>query len=336
MRCGQSRDDKTSRMGAKVHAISRSSLSKVDYYLYDLGAVLLSDGIKFPSINKSHDQRLNGLPPDHSRTGPGAAPPRLRRRARLRRVATLIWATNAHAPSPWREKLAKLLAEGDVLPPALAQEARAGERSYAVLDSWCARGTAVDRRHPGISPSVAGRADRVVMLRATPIRRFARGCCAARLRSPGGVAQAGPWEAFYVAACGRRHGVLPPRRQTQARACAVQTVETYEVEMRQALEPFGSPTCAHQGDVEGSEREVTKARAPTIARERPVLRLDLLSGTHPDRGSSLWRKSARGFRVCRFRGATRPKIAGARERGRKNMSWGHRHRVAKCCSLPWN
>lgn len=57
---------------------------------------------------------------------------------------------------------------------------------------------------------------------------------------------------------------------------------TYEVEVR-TLDSFAfEDVCFIKADVEGSEREVLDGARATIARTRPVLLLELLSGTHND------------------------------------------------------
>jgi FkbM family methyltransferase len=60
---------------------------------------------------------------------------------------------------------------------------------------------------------------------------------------------------------------------------------TYEVEVR-TLDGFGLTDVRFiKVDVEGSEREVLDGARATIARDRPVLLLELLSGTHQDPGA---------------------------------------------------
>jgi FkbM family methyltransferase len=63
------------------------------------------------------------------------------------------------------------------------------------------------------------------------------------------------------------------------------TEQTYEVEVR-TLDGFGFTDVRFiKADVEGSEREVLEGARETIARDRPVLLLELLSGTYQDPGA---------------------------------------------------
>ena len=59
-------------------------------------------------------------------------------------------------------------------------------------------------------------------------------------------------------------------------------IRTYDVEIR-SLDSFKlKDVCFIKVDVEGAEREVLDGAKETIARDRPVLVLELLSGTHPN------------------------------------------------------
>jgi hypothetical protein len=57
---------------------------------------------------------------------------------------------------------------------------------------------------------------------------------------------------------------------------------TYDVEIR-TLDDFGLMNVRFiKADVEGSEREVLDGARATLARDRPIILLELLSGTHED------------------------------------------------------
>src|SRR5207302_2843388 len=61
--------------------------------------------------------------------------------------------------------------------------------------------------------------------------------------------------------------------------------KTYEVEVR-TLDEFGFMDVRFiKADVEGSEREVLDGARETIARDRPLILLELLAGTHEDPGA---------------------------------------------------
>jgi hypothetical protein len=58
--------------------------------------------------------------------------------------------------------------------------------------------------------------------------------------------------------------------------------KTFDVEIR-TLDDFGLMNVSFvKADVEGSEREVLDGARATIARDRPIILLELLSGTHDD------------------------------------------------------
>ena len=59
-------------------------------------------------------------------------------------------------------------------------------------------------------------------------------------------------------------------------------IKAYDVEVR-TLDEFGLVDVRFvKADVEGSEREVLDGARVTIARDRPIILLELLSGTHED------------------------------------------------------
>jgi hypothetical protein len=62
-------------------------------------------------------------------------------------------------------------------------------------------------------------------------------------------------------------------------------MKTYQVDVR-TLDSFGFNDVRFiKADVEGSEREVLDGARETIARDRPMLLLELLSGTHENPGA---------------------------------------------------
>jgi len=230
-------------------------------------------------------------------------------------------------PLPWRDKLAMLLPPATFYRRRIAQEARAGEPELAVLDTLVRRGgTAIDiGANQGIFAfALAGIVDRVVCFEPNPdYARFARWMLRGRadvlelaLADKAGRAT------FYVPHAD--DGMVLHLAGSLKRAHAqFRNVETYEVEIR-TLDAFGFTDVRFiKADVEGSEREVLEGARATIARERPVILLELLSGTHPDPGA-VTAEICASFRYDAFllqRGekiAALPAIAALG----KNMSWG--------------
>ena len=192
-------------------------------------------------------------------------------------------------PLPWREKLAMLL------PPALfyrrriAREARAGEPELAVLDRLVRRGgTAIDiGANQGIFAfALAGIADRVVCFEPNPdYARFARWMLRGRAEVLELALADQPGRGTFYVPHADDGMVLHLAGSLKRAHAQFRTVETYEVEIA-TLDAFGFADVRFiKADVEGSEREVLEGARATIARERPVILLELLSGTHPDPGA---------------------------------------------------
>ena len=59
-------------------------------------------------------------------------------------------------------------------------------------------------------------------------------------------------------------------------------IKTYDVEIRTLDEVGLAGVRFVKADVEGGEREVLDGARATIARDRPIILLELLSGTHKD------------------------------------------------------
>ena len=189
-------------------------------------------------------------------------------------------------PLPFRERLAMLM------PPALfyrrriAEEARSGEPELTILAKLVPRGgTAVD---VGASQGVfayalADIADRVVAFEPNPdYAFFARWMLRGRaevyelaLSDKAGhmtfyVPLSDRGVAFHLAGSLKRTHSQFPR------------IKTYDVEVR-TLDQFGLADVRFvKADVEGIEREVLEGARATIARDRPIILLELLSGTHKD------------------------------------------------------
>src|SRR5215470_780552 len=227
----------------------------------------------------------------------------------------------------WRETLAMLLPPAWFYRRRIAQEAGAGEPELAALDRLMRRGgTAVDiGANQGVFAfALAALADRVLAFEPNPdYARFARWMLRGRAEVHTLALGDKPGRGtFYVphADDGMVLHLAGSLKHTHAQ---FRTIETYEVEIR-TLDAFAL-TGVHfiKADVEGSEREVLEGARATIARERPAILLELLSGTHQDPGA-LAAEICRSFGYDAFivqHGETIAALPAIAALG-KNTSWG--------------
>lgn len=192
-------------------------------------------------------------------------------------------------PLPLRERLAMLLPPSWFYRRRIAQEARAGEPELAVLATLVRRGgTAVDiGANQGVyAYALADLADRVVAFEPNPdYAAFAR-------RMLRGRAEVHALALSNRAGRGSLHVPLSDQGMVLHLAGSLKGThsqfrdsKSYEVEVR-TLDDFNlANTRFIKADVEGSEREVLDGAQATIARDRPVILLELLSGTHADPGA---------------------------------------------------
>jgi FkbM family methyltransferase len=187
---------------------------------------------------------------------------------------------------PIRQKLTMLT------PPALfyrrriAEEARSGEPELAVLAQLAPRGgTAVDvGANQGLfSYALSNIADRVVAFEPNPdYALFARWMLRGRAEvHQVALSDASGRGTLYVPLSddGMVLHFAGNLRRTHSQFCDTQT---YDVEIR-TLDDFGLGDVRFiKADVEGSEREVLDGARATIARDRPTILLELLSGTYAD------------------------------------------------------
>jgi FkbM family methyltransferase len=234
-------------------------------------------------------------------------------------------------PLPFSERLAMLM------PPALyyrrriAHEIRTGEPELGALTQLVARGgTAIDvgANQGFYAFALSAIADRVVAFEPNPdyalfARRMLRGRAevfeVALSDTPGRGAFRVP-----LADDGTALHFAGSLKQTHAQ---FKKSRTYDVEIS-TLDDFSRNRCIAdvrfiKVDVEGSEREVLDGARGLIARDRPVILLELLAGTHPDPGDYA-QEICEGFgydAVMFQRGemiAALPTIAALG----KNTSWG--------------
>jgi FkbM family methyltransferase len=190
---------------------------------------------------------------------------------------------------PWREKLAMLLPPSRFYGRRIAYEAATGEPELAVLGRLMRRGgTAVDiGANQGFFAFALSRfADRVVCFEPNPdYAAFARWMLRGRAEVHAVALADKPGRGtFHVphADDGLVLHLAGSLKQTHAQFT---TIETYEVDIR-TLDEFALTDVRFiKVDVEGSEREVLDGARSTIARERPPILLELLSGTHDDPGA---------------------------------------------------
>ncbi len=187
-------------------------------------------------------------------------------------------------PLPLREKLMMLTPPSLFYRRRIAKEARAGEPELAHLTKLLPRGgTAIDiGANQGVyAYALAGIANRVVAFEPNPdYAFFARWMLRGR---------AEVHEVALSDACGHGTFHVPLSDQGMVLHLAgslkrthaqFRNMNTYDVEIR-TLDDFGFKDVHFvKADVEGSEREVLDGARATIARDRPVILLELLSGTH--------------------------------------------------------
>jgi FkbM family methyltransferase len=192
-------------------------------------------------------------------------------------------------PLPLHEKLATLL------PPALfyrrriAEETRSGEPELAILAELVPRaGTAIDiGANQGIFAfALAGIVDRVIAFEPNPdYARFARWMLRGRAEVHELALSDQPGRAPFYVPLSDQGMVLHLAGNLKRTHAQFRTIKTYEVEVRR-LDDFGFTDVRFiKADVEGSEREVLDGARATIARNRPTILLELLSGTHAEPGA---------------------------------------------------
>ena len=192
-------------------------------------------------------------------------------------------------PLPLLERLTMLMPPSLFYRRRIAEEARSGEPELAVLAKLLPRGgTAIDiGASRGVyAYALSGIADRVVAFEPNPdYASFAR--CMLRGRADVhevALSDATGRGTFYVPLA--ENGMVLHLAGSLKRAHSqFRNNKTYEVEIR-ALDDFAFMDVRFiKADVEGSEREVLNGARATLTRSRPILLLELLSGTHEDPGA---------------------------------------------------
>lgn len=188
---------------------------------------------------------------------------------------------------PFREKLAMLMPPSLFYRRRIVEETRSGEPELAILPTLLQGGTAIDAgaNQGFFSFALSEVADRVAAFEPNPdYAAFARWMLRGRAsvheialsdkagRATFYVPLSDAGDALHFAGnLKRSHGQFANMR-------------THDVELR-TIDSFRFDDVRFiKVDVEGSEREVLDGARETIARDRPALLLELLSGTHDDPG----------------------------------------------------
>jgi len=190
---------------------------------------------------------------------------------------------------PFRERLAMLMPPSYFYRRRIADEARSGEPELAILAKLVPRGgTAVDiGANQGLyAYALADIAERVVAFEPNPdYAFFARWMLRGR-------AEVHELALSSESSRGTLHVPLSDHGMVLHLAGSLKRTHSqfhnnkvYNVEVR-TLDDFGLMNVHFvKADVEGSEREVLDGARTTLARDRPIILLELLSGTHKDPGA---------------------------------------------------
>jgi FkbM family methyltransferase len=192
-------------------------------------------------------------------------------------------------PLPIREKLSMLMPPSFFYRRRIAEEAGSGEPELAILAKLVPQGgTAIDiGASRGVyAYALSEIADRVVAFEPNPdYASFSRCMLRGRAEVHEVALSDEPGRGtFYVPLSG--NGIVLHLAGSLKRAHSqFSKNKTYEVEIR-TLDDFGFIDVRFiKADVEGSEREVLNGARATIMRDRPILLLEILSGTHEDPGA---------------------------------------------------
>ena len=189
-------------------------------------------------------------------------------------------------PLPLREKLTMLMPPSLFYRRRIAEETRSGEPELAVLAELVPRGgIAIDvgANLGFFAYALSDIADRVVAFEPNPdyaffARWMLRGRAEVRQLALSDLSGRGT---LYVPLSdrGRLLHLAGSLKQTHSQ---FRNIKTFDVEVR-TLDEFDLVGVRFvKADVEGSEREVLDGARATIARDRPIILLELLAGTHED------------------------------------------------------
>jgi FkbM family methyltransferase len=189
-------------------------------------------------------------------------------------------------PLPLRERLTMLMPPSLFYQRRIRKEASSGEPELAILARLVPRGgTAIDvGANRGVyAYALAEIADRVVAFEPNPdYASFARWMLRGRAElNEMALSDESGRGTLYVPLSdqGTVLHLAGSLKQTHSQ---FRKIKTYDVEVR-TLDDFSLVDVRFiKADVEGSEREVLDGARAIIARDRPIILLELLSGTHQD------------------------------------------------------
>lgn len=189
-------------------------------------------------------------------------------------------------PLPFREKLTLLMPPSLFYRRRIAEEARSGEPELAILDELVPRGgVALDiGSNQGIfAYALSQIAERVIAVEPNPdYAFFARWMLRGRAEVLELAFSNEPGNATFYVPISDQGMVLHFAGSLKRTHSQFSNIKTHNVEVRR-LDDFGFMDVRFiKADVEGSELEVLDGARATIARDRPVILLELLSGTHED------------------------------------------------------
>lgn len=189
---------------------------------------------------------------------------------------------------PLREKIMMLMPPSLFYGRRISEEIRSGEPELALLAELVPRGgTAVDvGANQGVFAfALASIADRVAAFEPNPdYARFARWMLRGRAKVHTTALSDRSGRATFYVPVSDSGLVLHLAGNLKRTHAQFRDTQAFEVEVR-TLDGFGLTDVSFiKADVEGSEREVLDGARETIARDRPVILLELLSGTHADPG----------------------------------------------------
>ncbi len=190
---------------------------------------------------------------------------------------------------PLREWLTMMVPPSYFYRRRIAEEARSGEPELAVLAKLVPRGgTAVDiGANQGVyAYALADIADLVVAFEPNPdYAFFARWMLRGRAEVHKVALSNESGRGILHVPLSDRGVVLHLAGSLKRTHSQFRNNKTYEVAIRR-LDDFGLVDVRFvKADVEGSEREVLDGARATLARDRPIILLELLSGTHKDPGT---------------------------------------------------